>query len=256
MLCPAGREAVKTEQREREALEGLARRMYLAYRALPGAPADRVEPETLARELLGLRVEYRRLSRDGSVLGLTAAGPVGVPVAEGGGFVYYYLDGNTILLDSAFLSPWANGGRRRFTLMHEVSHQLLARRSGRREASRLLRGGEDSPGERRANALAAALLMPVPLLRRSLALYGLTGCPAVPDRRLDPETWRRCAALAEALGVSRRALDLRLRSLRPAGGRRCLFTGVPGDVAMDENDFRKLESRGDRGGRCICRNTT
>lgn len=246
---PAGREAAKAERWERAALEGLALRMYRAYRALPGAPEARVEPELLARELLGLRVEYRRLSTDGSVLGLTAAGPVGVPVAEGKGFVYYYLDGNTILLDSSLLGPWANDGRRRFTLMHEVSHQLLARRSGRREASRLLRGGEDSPGERRANALASALLMPEPLLRRSLALYGLTGCPGVPDRRLDPEAWRRCAALAEALGVSRKALSLRMQSFTPAGGRRCLFTGVPGDVTMDEADFRRLECREDRGGR-------
>ena len=246
---PAGREAVKAEQIGREELERLALRVYRAYLTLPGAAADRVEPELLARELLGLRVEYRRLSADGSVLGLTAAGPVGVPVAEGSGFVYYYLDGRTILLDRSLLSPWANMGRRRFTLMHEVSHQLLARRTGRREAARLLRGGEDGPGERQANALAAALLMPEPLLRRSLAFYGLTGLPAVPDRRLDPEAWRRCAALAEDLGVSRKALSLRMQSLRIPGGRRCPFTGVPEAVTMDEAELRRLEGREDRGGR-------
>ena len=249
MLFPAGKGAAEAEQEERKALEALALETYRAYRALPGVPEGRVEPERLARELLGLRVEYRRLSADGSILGLTAAAPVGVPVMEQGGLVHYYLDGHTILLERALLSPFANPGRRRFTLMHEVSHQLLARRTGKREGSRLLRGGADTPGERRANALAAALLMPEPLMRRSLALYGLAGCPAVPDRRLDPETWRRCDALAEALGVSRRALSLRMQVLSPAAGRRCPFTGVPGEVTMDEGDFRKLEGRGERGGR-------
>ena len=249
MLVSAGREADKAERWEREALEGLSRRVYRAYRTLPGAPEDRVEPELVAGELLGLRVEYRRLSTDGSVLGVTAAGPVGIPAAEDGAFGYYYLDGRTVLLDVSLLCPRMSAGRRRFTLMHEVSHLLLARSSGRREPVRLLRGAGDSPAERRANYLASALLMPEPLLRRSLAFYGLSGCPAVPDRRLDPETWRRCAALAKALGVSRQALSLRMQSLGPSGGRRCLFTGVPCDVTMDEADVRKLESRGDRGGR-------
>lgn len=249
MLDPAGREAAKAEHWEREALEGLARRVYRAYRALPGAPEDRVEPELVAGELLGLRVDYRRLSADGSVLGVTAAGPVGVPVAEGGGLGYYFLDGRTVLLDVSLLSPWTHPGRRRFTLMHEVSHLLLARNSGLREPVRFRPGGNCPTAEERANYLASALLMPEPLLRRSLAFYGLSGCPAVPDRRLDPETWRRGAALAKALGVSRQALSLRMQSLDPSGECRCLFTGVPCDVTMDEADVRMLESRGDRGGR-------
>ena len=54
MLVPAGREADKAERWEREALEGLSRRVYRAYRALPGAPEDRVEPELARRSGLSL----------------------------------------------------------------------------------------------------------------------------------------------------------------------------------------------------------
>ena len=67
-----------------EDLEALARRVYEAYASLPEADGRQVDPELLAEKLLGLRVEYRRLSRDGGILGITAPESVGVPVLEGG----------------------------------------------------------------------------------------------------------------------------------------------------------------------------
>ena len=228
------------ERKEQAELERLAARVYRAYRTLPGAPEGRVEPELLARELLGLRVEYRRLSRDGSILGLTAAAPVGIPVEEDGKPVHYYLDGRTVLLDSSLLSPWANEGRRRFTLAHEVSHQLLARRAGCRRVFCLRNGGPETPAEQQANLLASALLMPEPLLRPALSAFGLRGCSGVPDRRLDPETWKRCAALAKTLGVSRSALSLRLGSPAADRPRRRLSAGSIPEVQMDGRDRERL----------------
>ena len=59
----------------------------------------------LAR-LLGLKVVYRRLSRTGGILGITAPESVGVPVLEGGKPVWFFLDGKTILLEERLLSPW------------------------------------------------------------------------------------------------------------------------------------------------------
>ena len=63
-----------------EELEWLSRRVYRAYAALPEADGRQVDPALLAEKLLGLRVDYRRLSRDGSILGITSPESVGVPV--------------------------------------------------------------------------------------------------------------------------------------------------------------------------------
>ena len=129
-----------------EEIEALADRLYRAYAALPEADKRRVDPELMAEKLLGLRVVYRRLSRDGSILGITAPESVGVPVLEGGGKAWFFLDGNTILLDAGLLSPWASKGRRRFTLMHEIGHRLL------QGAASADRGAGGPPGLRAADA--------------------------------------------------------------------------------------------------------
>ena len=200
-----------------EEIEALADRLYRAYAALPEADKRRVDPELMAEKLLGLRVEYRRLSRDGSILGITSPENVGVPVLEGDGAAWYFLDGRTILLEERLLSPWTCPGRRRFTLMHEISHRLL----------------DSAGGEAQADRLAAALLMPEALLRRNLAALGWRAGP-LPDRRLDPERWGTFAALAETMGVSRQALGIRMERLgltrqRPGWTLRSAPVLIPGE---------------------------
>ena len=160
-------------------------RLYRAYAALPGADKRRVDPELMAEKLLGLRVVYRRLSRDGSILGITAPESVGVPVLEGGGKAWFFLDGNTILLDAGLLSPWAAKGRRRFTLMHEIGH-------------RLLQGAPSARTEGLADRLASALLMPRRLVERNLLACAWLPGP-IPDRRLDPKRWQDFETLAETM---------------------------------------------------------
>ena len=182
-----------------EEIEALADRLYRAYAALPEADERRVDPELMAEKLLGLRVVYRRLSRDGSILGITAPESVGVPVLEGGGKAWFFLDGNTILLDAGLLSPWASKGRRRFTLMHEIGH-------------RLLQGAASSRTEGLADRLASALLMPRRLVERNLLACAWLPGP-IPDRRLDPKRWQAFETLAETMGVSRQALAIRLEQL-------------------------------------------
>lgn len=181
-----------------DGLELLANEIYRAYAALPEADGVRVDPELLAEKLLGLKVVYRRLSRDGSILGITAPESVGVPVLEQGRRSWFFLDGQTILLEERLLDPRASQGRRRFTLMHEVSHRLL--------------GAALERSEGRADHLASALLMPQALLKRNLSRLGWQAGP-LPDRRLDPERWRVFAALAETMGVSRQALGIRMEQL-------------------------------------------
>ncbi len=197
----------------RKALEALAGRVLPRYFALPGAAGDRVDPWCLGRELLGLRVEYRRLSGDGALLGLTSAGPLWVPVQDRPG-AWERLDGRTVLLDASLAPPWGAEGRRNFTLAHEIAHQRRNPSAPPEAAAPLCCRREIGSWEEwRADALAAALLMPEELLRRGMREHGLTGPLRVMHPRLDPETWRRASALAESLGVSRQALALRLRRL-------------------------------------------
>lgn len=58
-----------------------------------------VNPEELA-DVLGLEVDYQIPSLDGSILGVTSPDEQYVPVYYDGEECYYYLDGNTILIDA------------------------------------------------------------------------------------------------------------------------------------------------------------
>ena len=195
-----------------EELEALARLVYRAYAALPEADGRQVDPALLAGKLLRLKVVYRRLSRDGSILGITSPAPVGVPVLTSDGQDWFFLDGRTILLEERLRLPWASPGRRRFTLMHEIGHRLL--------------GASGAGNEGQANRLASALLMPEVLLRRNLRAVSWRTGP-LPDRRLDPERHRAFAALAETMGVSRQALGIRMEQLGLTGQSGWMLRPVP-----------------------------
>ena len=111
----------------REKIEGIAARVVDAYRRLnsQAGAEKRICPEILAQKLLGLKVEYRTLSRNGSILGMTAFENVGVRVYEDNSPGYYFLDGHTILLESSLAGEKANHCRRNFTLMHYTCHQIF-----------------------------------------------------------------------------------------------------------------------------------
>ena len=109
-------------------IEQIASRVVTAYSgAEPQASSTggRICPEILAQKLLGLKVEYRSLSRNGSILGMTAFEKVGVRVYENNAPSYYFLDGHTILIDASLAEEGTNPGRRSFTLMHEPCHQIF-----------------------------------------------------------------------------------------------------------------------------------
>lgn len=65
----------------RKSLEAIAERVIRAYMKLPevaNRPVYRIYPETLAEKLLGLKIDYQHLSVDGSILGLTSYGKIGI----------------------------------------------------------------------------------------------------------------------------------------------------------------------------------
>lgn len=156
-------------------------------------PEDLMNPaaidiEKLAEYKLHLSVEYKRLSRDETILGLTAFSDGFIEVCDDdfGRVKPLYIERGTILVDSRLMEKTY---RMRFTLAHEVSHWLIhqkafsaidftiAAKEGNADYSRSQKERKDSDKlERQADFLASCLLMPKPTLHMAItdffAYYG------------------------------------------------------------------------------------
>lgn len=91
----------------RNDLETIGGRVIAAYKRLPaisGQALERVDIDSLCQELLGLRIDYARLSLNGEKIGLTSSCDIGVEVfpedPSSTEEQYYMLDGKTILIES------------------------------------------------------------------------------------------------------------------------------------------------------------
>ena len=155
-------------------IELIAQRVITAYKRLPICqeyPLNTIQPEILIHDLLGLSADHHLLSRNGTILGLTACSPVGIPIFDAPEAPeYYYLDGKTLLIDTRLLAENANKGRYHFTLIHEASHQIYRMLFPREYMSGINRRRvhycmncsfiENNDWEEwRTNALTAALVM-------------------------------------------------------------------------------------------------
>ena len=107
----------------RNDLETISGRVIAAYKKLPaisGQALERVDIDFLCQELLGLRIDYARLSLNGEKIGLTSSCDIGVEVfSEDPSSTeeqYYMLDGKTILIESDLMKEGANIGRRNYTV--------------------------------------------------------------------------------------------------------------------------------------------
>lgn len=153
-----------------------------------------VVPEALA-EVLGLEVDYQILSLDGTILGVTAPDEQYVSVYDDEQECCYYLDGNTILIDTRLCASPKTIGRKNYTLAHEIAHQILYKAfpDAYGPARRLMCDYRRTPESRRkiidwtewqADALAAALLMPKDAVLDGMFHAGLRcNAPASPVRR-------------------------------------------------------------------------
>ena len=87
-----------------------------------------VEATELA-EMLGFRIEYVHITRDGSILGETSSGRIWTEVFDDNmNKMFFELDGSTILVDKRLLSNPRIVGRKNFTIAHEIAHQIINRR--------------------------------------------------------------------------------------------------------------------------------
>ena len=235
----------------RNEIEVIARRVVTAYLKLPthkGEMVTTVDPELLAKEVLGLNVECHRLSLTGNIHGLTVFGKVAVAIYDDPEHSdYYFLDGKTILIEKELQENSAKIGRYHFTIAHEASHQIYKMLYPKEYLGntyyRKIHYYTDSSfrssdkwDEWRTNALAAAILMPADMLRLNMVDFGL-GERLQSIHRAD-RNYTNFIRLACLMGVSTQALAIRMKQLELLGSYYLgnptdLITAVVGDDEID-----------------------
>jgi Zn-dependent peptidase ImmA (M78 family) len=227
-----------------DALDAYAEAVVADYAPMLLRTPGYFDAEGFIEYYLGLQMEYRRISYDRKVLGMTAFNdgylqvsnektgkPEPMPVRKG-----------TVIIDTS-LTLKRNLPRLRFTLMHEGSHwllhrkafasdnpfgpvgvynnQYLAAKEGRIDYSRSRKEKTDIDiVERQADFLSSAILMPRPALReayrRFFRFYDekprriIKGCGDIKDdcfAAILPEY------VADLFGVPKRAALIRLEKL-------------------------------------------
>lgn len=241
----------------RKGIENIAIRVEKAYIALPNSQYEdslRVDIKRLCTDLLGLTVDHQRLSKNGSILGLTSFSEYGIEVfGEDGESSYYYLDGKTILIDSSLKDQKDLIGRYNFTVAHEASHQILKmlypyeyRNGSCRQTVHYLKAVREHPqirdwGEWQADALASAILLPADMVTFALQMAGLGEKIHMLHPWLCPAVYQRFCIMAQFLGCSKRALAIRLKYL---GLLNYDYLDHPEDFfAMEENEWKNKHQR-------------
>ena len=213
----------------RNDLETIGGRVIAAYKRLPaisGQALERVDIDFLCQELLGLRIDYARLSLNGEKIGLTSSCDIGVEVfpkdPNSTEEQYYMLDGKTILIESDLMKEGANIGRRNYTVSHESCHHILkmlfphdygAQASGRSVhcCYRSNRGNGDWE-EWQVETLAAMILLPPECVVRSMERFGLGTQMRLLNRVFAPADYKKRNNLA-ARDLSKSIAELNAKLL-------------------------------------------
>lgn len=181
----------------------------------------RVDATELAT-LLGYTVDDQYLTLDGSVLGKTASGKIWITVYDPDkSEILYELDDRTLLIEKRLLLSPRNTGRRNFTIAHELAHQIINRRFPEPNGvdCRIFCDYRRSPDSRKkvtdwqewqADALAAALLLPLDAIRDAMFLFGLGEKMKVLSRKYSQYKYERFCEMADYLQVSKTALAYRM----------------------------------------------
>lgn len=183
---------------------------------------ERIDPARVLTEYLGLDIEYRHLSRNGSILGLTSFEEIGVEVLDDGTEDMFFLDGKTVLIEKELATDNKQRGRCNFTIMHEGCHQILKNLypdyygpdvKGRRVLYYRESDKFQSREEWQANALASEILMPEELVIRNMDRVGLSHNLDIINRVWRKREYGKFVCMADKLGVSKKALAIRMKQL-------------------------------------------
>lgn len=192
-----------------ETIEAIARKILMEYDSslLSGEPRA-IPIETIIETKFDLILEYHILRKNGAVLGETIFddGPVILYDIDERRYKIIAVKKGTILIDER-LSQTRSNGRLRFTCAHELAHWVLHKNlysgTGNIAAYNGQCSSDESQGtiERQADALATALLMPLPQIKK--CFYRL---------RSGKSTEQVVAEMAQIFEVSRQAMQIRLNS--------------------------------------------
>ena len=182
-----------------------------------------VDIERLARNYLGLKLRYMKLSDSGRILGLTSYKGVNMVLPFTGGDVFLSVPEDTIMLDESLLE---NDTRTRFTVAHECAHQIIARLEERQTGMsfrKVFMPGatyswhELKTAERwsewQANTLGAALLIPRGELAWAWHALSAPQTISLLDGRFSPLAYALVKQLAIKFAVSIGAMTVRLKKL-------------------------------------------
>ena len=211
----------------RDDIEKIAEDVICQYKALY-LPERRmcymVEATELA-EMLGYRIEYVYITRDGSILGQTSSGRIWTEIFDDNmNKVFFELDGSTILVDKRLLSNPKLAGRKNFTIAHEIAHQIINQKYpemyGTQNRTFCDYRRSVKPRKKivdwyewQADALAAALLLPVDALQDSMFMFGLGEKMKMLSRKYSDTRYKYFCDMADYLQVSRTALSYRMEQL-------------------------------------------
>ena len=176
-------------------------------------------------EMLGFRIEYVHITKDGSILGQTSSGRIWTEIYDDDmNKMFFELDGSTILIDKRLQNSSKTIGRRNFTIAHEIAHQIINRRYPKmyNRQNRIFCDYRRSNRSRQkivdwyewqADTLAAALLLPLDSLRDSMFMFGLGEKMKMLSRKYSENRYNDFCDMAEYLQVSRTALSYRMEQL-------------------------------------------
>ena len=208
-------------------IEKIAEDVLAQYKAmyLPTHHLCYTDDVTELAELLGLKIEYVHITRDGSILGQTSSGRVWTEIYDDNmNKLFFELDGSTILVDKRLLSTSKIAGRKNFTIAHEIAHQIINRLYPEMydTQNRIFCDYRRSTKQKKeivdwhewqADALAAALLLPLDVLQDSMFVFGLGEKMKMLSRKYSSTKFELFCEMADYLQVSRTALSYRMEQL-------------------------------------------
>ena len=211
----------------RDDIEKIAERIVQEYKKkyVPERHMCYMVDATELAEMLGFNIEYVYITRDGSILGQTSSGRVWTTIYDDNmNQLFFELDGTTILVDKRLLESPRIAGRKNFTIAHEVAHQIINREYPEmygaqnrifcdyRRSVKPKRVEKDWH-EWQADALAAAMLLPLDALQDSMFMFGLGDKMKMLSKKYSDTKYEFFCKMADYLQVSRTALSYRMEQL-------------------------------------------
>ena len=210
----------------RREIERIAEDIWIDYHGANLLWINPIDICAMVSEYFNLTLKYERLSDTGAVMGLTAYRSTNVKLRRNGKVEVLPLPQGTVLVEDWLRRDESQRGRLRFTVAHECAHQIIFRMCDTEAALHFRRwcAGSDAHSmyhldraaywsERKANELAAALLMPIPLMEFLAEAFDLRGVKVYGEYLLAPKERQAFARAAYHVGVSKQALMIRLKQL-------------------------------------------